>query len=375
MLRTQLYLAGLFALTSSACRYDLDGVFAPGKVIDDDSTVEKPDSAVEMPEPEDLVALLGSGKFSSVDDACVACAEEKCDDVRKACEDDPDCVAFNRCVSASTDPATQAECRARFVDWLRKDIPGRDMGGPYQQCVFQDRCWEECKGRSNFQCAGKFSWPTTGADTVPYRIRFVEALSAASVGEGLEVKVCRSDDTSCSVPAATAYTDENGEVALDLLVTLRAFRGYLELNKEGFYPTLLRLGWPIAQEGVTNISIINRQSVELNISLAGVKPDPERGLLQVRFFSCAGFTAPGVSFTTNLADAASRSWYANDIGLPSFEGESTSLLGAGGVINAVEGVHLLVARDAETGKKIAETSAPVRPGYMTIVLFAPLESK
>ncbi len=367
MLRTSLYLASLLALTLSACRYDLDDIFQAGEVLD------VPDADVGPP-IDNLADLLRGGKFSTVDDACHTCAVRRCKDVSDACLEDAECVAFNRCIVQSTDPATQAECRAESVDWLSQDIPGRDVGGPYQQCVFQDRCSEECKARTNFQCVGKFSWPTTPNQTIPYRVRFVEALGQGKVVSGMEVKVCRPDDPPCGQPTATMMTDANGEVMLDLRVALRAFRGYLELKKEGIYPTLVRLGWPIAQEGVTNITIIDSTSVQLNVAAAGVQPDPERGLLQVRFFSCAGLTAPGISFTTDLEDEESLYWYANEIGLPRFDGTATSNIGAGGVINAVEGVHTLVAKQVATGTKTAETSAPVRGGYMTIVLFSPLDS-
>lgn len=349
-------------LSVGACHYDLDSIFQAGETL-----------APPVEEVESIAEFLG-GRFSTVGDECHACAVKECDEVNQACLADEECVAYNRCIGQSTDPATQAECRAEFVTWLSKDIAGRDVGGPYQQCVFQDRCSDACGARDNWECVGKFSWPTTPVQSIPYRIRFVQALGEGAVVAGMQVKVCRPDDLACAQPTSTATTDEKGEVQLDLKTTLRTFQGYLELSREDIYPTLVRLAWPIAQEGITNIAIIDSKSVKFNIDTAGVEPDPERGLLQVRFFSCAGLTAPGVSFKTQLTDEASRIWYADRIGLPDFKGESTSNIGAGGIINSVQGLHHLEATLGPGGPKIAEARAPVRGGYMTIVLFSPLPS-
>jgi hypothetical protein len=122
--------------------------------------------------------------------------------------------------------------------------------------------------------------------------------------------------------------------------------------------------------------VINEASVALNIAISQVQPDPTRGLLQVRFYSCAGFAAPNVSFTTSPTDEASRYWYAGPDGIPDFAETKTFTIGAAGVINAIEGRHVITSTyspdNGVTTTKVGETAAPVRAGYMTIVLVPPL---
>ncbi len=345
-----------------ACRYDFDEIF---------------EGQVSSEVPEQLIELWKDKPFFSYSETCAACAASKCGAVNESCKADPNCVEFTRCVAASTDPVTQSACRAKYAAWLAEDVLGRDVAGPYGQCVLQDQCTEECASRTNFSCANQFVWPTTNETVLPFRFRFSEPFTGEHVA-GMTVKVCRADDLHCNPPTFEGTTDENGEIELELRTALRTFQGYLELTKKtdspqtSIYPTLLRLGWPITQEGVTNVTVIAQWSVELNIGLSQVQPDPNRGLLQVRFYSCAGYPAPNVSFTTTPVDEASRTWYAGPDGVPDFNETKTFTIGAAGVINAIEGRHVVTATyspdNGATVTKVGETAAPVRAGYMTIVL-------
>ncbi len=369
----------LFAACSllGACHSDFDPLFE-AQALDSDGGQ---DAGMVEPPPAQLIELWKDKAFSSYSESCAACAAAKCGAVNESCKRDPQCVAFTRCVAQSTDPVTQAQCRSQFATWLSADVFGRDVGGPYAQCVLQDKCTEECASRVNFSCVGKFSWQTTNDMDIPFRFRFNEAFLLEEVA-GMEVKVCRADDLYCTAPTQVATTDDNGEVTLMLRTSLRTFQGYLELNKKtadpmtSIYPTLLRLGWPITVEGVTNITVINEFSVSLNVAISNVAPDPNRGLLQVRFSSCSGFSSPGVSFATNPTDEASRTWYADLAGVPNFEETKTYMLGAAGVINAIEGRHNITASyspdNGVTNIPVAEAPAPVRAGFMTIVVVPPM---
>lgn len=372
----------LLALTLlSACRYDFDPLFE-GELLDLDGGMS--DASMVEPPPAQLIELWKDKPFTSYNEACAACAVAKCAAVNDSCKRDPQCVAFTRCIAQSTDPVNQAQCRSQFTPWLSGDIFGRDVGGPYAQCVMQDKCTEECRSRVNFSCVGKFTWQTTNDMAIPFRFRFTEAFTLEEV-TGMQVKVCRADDLYCTAPTEVAMTDENGEVMLNLLTSLRTFQGYFELTKKtsdpmtSVYPTLVRVGWPITQQGVTNITVINEYSVSLNIALSQATPDPGRGLLQVRFYSCNGFAAPGVSFITSPADEASRYWYAGIDGVPDFDETKTFTIGAAGVINAIEGRHNITSTyspdNGVTSIPAGETAAPVRAGFMTIVLVPPMGTK
>jgi hypothetical protein len=369
-------IALLACLALSACHYDLDELFE-GEILDGGMS---DDGGMQSDVPAQLIELWKDKPYSSYSAACAACAATKCAAVNTSCKGDAQCLAFTKCIAQGTDPVTQSLCRAQHAGWLSEDVLARDVGGPYAQCVLQDRCTEECGSRTNFSCVGKFAWPTNDGD-IPFRFRFNEAFTGEEVADML-VKVCRADDLHCAAPTFMDFTDANGEVALTLRTALRSFQGYLELTKKtdkmdtSIYPSLVRLGWPITQEGVTNITVINESSVALNVAISQVAPDPNRGLLQVRFYSCTGYAAPGVSFTTSLADEASRYWYADVDGVPNFMETRTYMIGAGGVINAIEGRHTITSTystdNGVTITKVGETAAPVRAGWMTIVLVPPL---
>lgn len=348
----------LSAVGSGGCEYDYDKLYAhgsgPAKV------------------PDNLIELWRNESFAS--EACMACAREKCAAENTACHGDPECLALTTCVAASTDPATQNDCREKHVAWLKEDIVGRDLGGPYHQCVFQDNCDEECGSHEALACLGDFSWPTTSEPSVPFTLRLLDALSVKPA-QGVTVRVCRPENANaCQQLGETQVSDANGVVSLQLGAPIRSFQGYLELDGGGLYPTLLRLGWPVAEEGVTNVTVIDQSSVEASIALGGKRMEDDRGLLQLRAFGCMGIGVSGVSFDVDegATDALTEAWYTfGTETLPSFDATETSQLGVGGIINVKEGRRIVTATLADSNEVMSSLSVPVRRGFMTIVLMMP----
>jgi hypothetical protein len=354
------------SLFLGGCSYDIDKIY--------DHAVEHNDAGSDAGEavPAELSSYWLGQAFSTVDDACQNCAKSNCKSVNESCRDDATCAEFTRCVAQSTDPQAQAQCRAQFVSWLGEDVTGRDIGGPYQQCLFQDKCTSQCRSSTNWECVGKFDWPTTNQSTIAFRFRFADALSNGTPLAGINVKVCRPDDLQCSSAKKTFTTDKDGVVDVQVETQLRTFQGYFELSGPDLYPTLLRLGYPLVYDGTTNINLIKNDAVELSAGIVGVKPDPSRGILQFRAFSCAGIVAPGVSFSSDKTDSQSTYWYAGEDAVPDLQATATTSIGSGGVINAPVGRHTITATYQK--KQVSQTSAPVRAGYMTIVIMAPADS-
>jgi hypothetical protein len=372
---SRLGICAVLGFSLVGCRYDIDKIYAhsdPNADAGGQARDAGADAASAEPPPAQLIELWRDQAFSTVDDDCASCAKRGCAKANEACRNDPACVAFTRCVAESTDPQTQNSCRASHVAWLSEDVEGRDVGGPYQQCVFQDQCAEQCSARTNWQCVDEFSWPMTSEKSVPFRFRFNDALNSQKEVAGMQIKVCRPDDLYCKSPIGMGKTDKNGEVQLQLGIALRTFQGYFELTGANVYPSLLRFGWPLVQEGVTNVTVIDEDSFGLNTALLGIEPDPERGILQLRAFSCNGVGAKGVAFETSGVDDKSFYWYASKDGIPDLEAAVTEKLGAGGVINVFEGRQNVLARNAADNKVVSKTPVPVRKGFMTIVVMAPL---
>src|SRR4051812_8811184 len=74
-------------LAAIGCRYDVDKLYAH----------EEAEATEDV--PEQLIELSLDKPFSTVDDECAACAEQKCAKVNTSCREDPECVALTRCVA------------------------------------------------------------------------------------------------------------------------------------------------------------------------------------------------------------------------------------------------------------------------------------
>jgi hypothetical protein len=360
--------AVLLPCFGAACTYDLDKIYENDS--DDVETDAGTDGGVE-PLPNPLIGLWNGA--AAVDDACVSCAKAACKAENTACRSDPHCADLTRCAAQQTDPGTLDNCRSQEVNWLAEQPAARTLGGPYYACVFRDQCAEQCGAHTDTTCLGDYSWGQNASGSVPVTLQFVNALDQTKVASGLMVKTCRGDDVNCVTTGAAKLTDAKGKVSLDLPTPLRTFIGYLDLSGGDWYPTLLKLGYPVARAATIYMPIVDQESIMLNIIASGVEPDPERGQVQIRMFGCAGVGLRGVSFTAgaNFVDGATRIWYA--LPLADFEATATGDLGSGGIINVKPGfVEITAKLDDDT--VVAHSSVPVRAGYLTIVVLAPLAS-
>jgi len=351
----------------AGCKYDLDKIYDYASV--DASSTAGEGGAQAL--PEDLIDLFTSEKF--VDDACKACADKKCTKAEAQCRDpkDPSCTELLACAAEEVSPEKLSSCRSEHADWCAEDVIGRALGGSFYACAFRDTCSEECNTPSDWSCLGKYTWTSTPEPSVPVRIRFAEAVNGTPAA-GLTVKVYRRLDDELSNPASMKQTDADGFVSLDLPTPMRAFRGYLQIEGEGWYPTLIQFGYPIARESVISMLIVTEQNVTGSVASAGTQQKDELGLLQLRMFGCAGVLMRDVSFSTDMVDeASSRTWYY-DGQRANTDIKKTTTWGNGGIINVLPGPRVVNAKLGD--KLVATTSAPVRAGYLTIVLLAPLDS-
>jgi hypothetical protein len=362
----RLLLIGL-ALLLPACTYDLD------KIYENDSDGADPDA----PLPDPLIAL-----WEDQDDACVSCARSECANANDTCRDDPECGKLARCAATSTDPATLDRCRSEQVPWLSANPSGRTLGGPYYSCVFRDLCADKCGTHTDLACLGGYDWSNSGVNSVTTTFQFMNALGLVNPdmlepATDLMVKVCSGIDVDCATGSAAKSTDADGKVSLVLPTPLmRTFTGYIDVVGGDWYPTLVKLAYPVARPGVVFMPIVDKASIAANAALSGVQPDMTRGQLQIRMFGCGGIGTRGISFEASAAmiDEATRTWYASRDGFPIFESMATSDLGSGGIINVKAGFPEITARRTSDGMVVARARAPVRAGYLTIVVLAPLDA-
>lgn len=371
---SRLRIGGLTVLlTSGACQYEFDALYEfpvtdPLPMNGDAGMGE--DAA--MPRSTHLIGLWGN--YPTVDEECIRCAETACAQVDEACRADPECVAFTRCVAESPTPAGQMACRTRHLEWVTSgDVLLRDLNGPYGQCVFRDACVTECEGASDFACLHNYTWPMTAEQSVPLHLIVNDSQDLKRTLAGVTVKVCTEGDTLCSAPGPTGVTDERGYIRLDLPTSFtRSFTGYLELQGAGVYPTLLKFSWNIGGPTEQLVTLVNKTTYDFYATdWLKVTLDADRGMLQTRMLGCSAITTRGVSFATTGADTQTRHWYL-DNAIPSFTARETNVLGAGGTFNLLPGYQTVTATRAVDGVLVGRTNAPVRPGFMTIVIFQPL---
>jgi hypothetical protein len=369
-------LLALLALLVGACAYDLDKIYEHSVVDAGMNSPAGDASAPDAAEPEQPTSthlIAAWGRYPTVDRECIECAEAQCAQANDDCRADKDCEAYTQCVGATPNPKGQASCRARYGAWVGAEkIRDRDLGGPYGQCVFRDKCAAQCDGNNDLACINQYTWPSSSEQNIPFRLILIDAQVQTKVLPGVRVKVCGAGETSCATPQGEGVTDERGGVDL-MLPTLfnRSFTGYLELSGTGIYPTLIKFGWNIGDSTTQVVSIVDDALFRLSINLISSTLDPTRGMLQLRMLGCGGVGVRGVSFSADRADAQTKYWYLAD-GIPSLTEKSTNNVGSGGIIDLPAGYTKASAMRASDNVLVAETNVPVRAGYMTVVVFSPL---
>lgn len=362
-------LRGLSALWAlSACQYDLSGLYEG----------EHDDAGVDAQVPTDAATRIAPlieawRNHPGVDEECMRCAQDLCAAAEVDCRADPSCVEYTNCVAQTPHPAGQAACRARFAAWVGNgDVRARDIAGPYGQCVFRDQCAVQCDGNADLSCVGKYAWPSTADSSVSLHLYLNDAMNQSQMLSQVSVKACYAGDATCATPYSMGITDERGLVDLRLPTSFdRAFAGHLQVEGQGVYPTLLKLGWNLATESTVVVSIVNKSLFDFAVGLTNVTLDPARGMLQTRMLSCQGVGVRGIRFDVENPEPEFRSWYIGD-GVPRVDATMTNNIGSGGIFNVSEGFKVALATRVSDNILVARAEAPVRAGFMTIVVFAPL---
>jgi len=359
------------------CQYDLDKIYEFAE-FDAGGDAGGGGNDAAMLISQQLIAAWSTDL--AVDSECVQCAEAKCAEADAACRADPECMAYTQCVGATPTPAGQATCRARFSTWVNAaNVRDRDLSGPYGQCVFRDNCAAECDGNVDLACTDKYAWPSTSDRTVPLQLYLTDAQDQTKFLAGVRVRACPAGSAICPMGATEAVTNAQGFVELNLPTSFdRSFTGYLEVSEPSIVPTLIKFSWNLGSATNQIISIVNQATLMGSTTvLGGVAPDPMRGQLQLRMLGCGGIGVRGVSFTASNTDAKTKSWYIVN-GIPNLTATETNVIGSGGIFDLPipnTNVVRATATRVSDNKEVARADVPVRPGYMTVIIFAPLSTQ
>ena len=363
--------ASLAMLALAGCHYDTDSIYEHTVVVVDAGT-QVVDAGPSLRSDQLISSWIGH--HPSVTQACVTCAETMCADANASCKADPSCLAYTECVGKDPTPAGQANCRATFASWVSKPEAARerDLTGPYGQCVFRYKCSVECGSNADLFCVNHYTWPLTAETTVPLHLFLVDAFDQTQPLPDMKVRVCTAADVKCGDALAEAFTDKTGLAELRLPSSFsRAFTGYLEVTGRDVYSTLLKFSWNVATETTQLVGIVKEAQFKQAITAIELQPDDTRGMLQLRMLGCSNIGVGGASFSSDRADAQTRSWYIIN-GFPTVGASATDTVGSGGIIDVPEGSTTITATRASDGLPIGRAVVPVRAKFMSVVIFAPL---
>lgn len=132
-------------------------------------------------------------------DACEACAKDKCATAHANCLQDDACVEMLACKGTCSDPGCLQTCAAEHAP-----SPWYD---DLWVCVLTEHCAAPCRTGENFACAGNYNGPVTEQSRFTVSLRFKQRTESFGGGPtvrvdhflvGAEVRTCRSPDLPCT---------------------------------------------------------------------------------------------------------------------------------------------------------------------------------
>jgi hypothetical protein len=305
---------------------------------------------------------------------CDTCIADSCCSAARTCASDADClrlqVCRNNCLSGST--TCPNDCQTRFSGAAPKYAA-------WTQCT-QSTCANACKVGTSWSCIEQPTpWPKPSKfDDISFSITAVDLLTEKPFSK-VEVRACARLDVQCLQPLDTQIADDNGTVTLKVHVGTVGFDGYLEFTKgslggtgSAIYPALWFPVPPYIQGGNKGksqfVSADDFPALEL---ITGVTDDPTRGHIALNARDCNFTPAGGVAFSSDKADADSRTFYFIN-GNPDTSAKATDSQAAiGGIVNLKPGLVLVTGTLVAQQKKIGDLTFIVRPATMTTAFFLP----
>jgi hypothetical protein len=156
----------------------------------------------------------------------------------------------------------------------------------------------KCTAGENWNCAHKFTWPSTCARSVPY-LTTIQGATGAGLKDAT-VTICAANDCEkCTTGMSAGTTDAEGHIKLTLPIasTCNGFLGCLRVEKPGYVPTIGHFGRPITQyEDDWIFGAFTDLEIAGVYALGGFKEVPrDRGGIVSIAFDCSMIDAPGIT--------------------------------------------------------------------------------
>jgi len=251
---------------------------------------------------------------------------------------------------------------------------GADLERTARECVVR-----ACSVIGEWSCVGRVEPRKATTETITIEVTASDSQSRAPLA-GVTIKGCTSSDLDCAAPPfGTAVTAADGRaritVTLNAIPGIDAYPGFLELDREGFFPHLVYFVPALAADTSMGLEMTPISITKQVEQLSGVALAPDRGALVVQTRDCAGMLAPGVSLAADTADAASRTFYfanaSSATGTLDFQAKATTEVGLGGIFNVPAGVVRLTTSVNALCIDPVHAAVGVRPGALTFVNTGP----
>jgi hypothetical protein len=202
---------------------------------------------------------------------------------------------------------------------------------------------------------------------------------------GSLVKACNKLDAQCALPIDQSTTDSDGLVSLTVPAGSDGFSGYLDITggdngsvdggTSPIFPALWYPVPPIVSPGLRQrIQFVSAADLPTLGALTRAEIDPTRGHFAANALDCNLIAAGGVSFTADVADDKTRSFYFVG-GVPNISATSTDPQTAiGGFVNLPGNQLALITATAtqDGNKKIGSLVFHIRPGSFTTTSLPPV---
>jgi hypothetical protein len=178
---------------------------------------------------------------------------------------------------------------------------------------------------------------------------------------GIDASLCGKLDIECSLPTGTMKTEADGVVRFDVS---SAFDGYVQLNAEGYDPTMIFLPPVTEALSLGQFPLTTMVATAVLGGQLGKPLLPNTGRVLVTTTGCDKQTASGVTLSgENMGDDAAV-FYAVG-GFPSFTASETDSSGFAGFVNVLPGSVTLSAALSD-GRKIGRVALFVRANYVSV---------
>jgi hypothetical protein len=274
--------------------------------------------------------------------------------------------------------------------WAWADAGETDATSTYAAVFSASTACSSASG-NYWECVGHIAWPQVHAASTIFQTRVADAVSKGTI-QGMEVAVCGSRDTDCTMPWSVGYTDPSGLVSLVVPLPVGPIdtTGYVRVTSP---PTSLNAtvpfyeywGYPLTQAHVVfgrpgngvgasftttaeSQSLANLIAAELDGGL-----DPSLGTLVVAVLDCLVAPASGALVTLSPTDARTVA-LANSNFAPS--APITDSTGLVIFVNVPPGPVTVTAKPPAIGKPSGTVGATIRAGMgaTTLVIVPPTPS-